>query len=282
MPGRGRPRNTRQGGDPTELIANRDPRHIKEIERLQQHIRELKLQQNKRNKETGSNSVVWDDGFDGEENPFGRRPPPQARSHNRGDILRSLGVRGVRVEIPEFTGTAQSDEFIDWISRGRPRNTRQGGDPTELIANRDPRDIKEIERLQQHIRELKLQQNKRNKETESNSVVWDDGFDGEENPFGRRPRPQARSHNRGDILRSQDAFFEYHSLMQNNSSVEQFIADFDSPMLGYDIEWDPEQEHLPDLVWTQYQLVFEKGYNEPCEHAQAAKERTSFETKTNM
>ncbi|GJV52625.1 hypothetical protein Tco_1448366, partial [Tanacetum coccineum] len=113
MPGRGRPRNTRQGGDPAEHVANRDPRDIEEIERLQQRIRELELQEDERNEETESNSAVWDDGFDGEENPFCRRPPPQARSQNRGDILRSLGVR---VEIPEFTGTAQPDEFIDWIS----------------------------------------------------------------------------------------------------------------------------------------------------------------------
>ncbi|GKE04161.1 reverse transcriptase domain-containing protein [Tanacetum coccineum] len=68
--------------------------------------------------------------------------------------------------------------------RGRPRNTRQGGDPAEPVANRDPRDVEEIERLQQRIRELEFQQDERNEETESNSVVWDDGFDGEENPFG--------------------------------------------------------------------------------------------------
>nr|GEV04127.1 reverse transcriptase domain-containing protein [Tanacetum cinerariifolium] len=113
MPGRGRPRNTRQGGDPAEPVAIRDPRDIEEIESLQQWIRELKLQQDKHNEETESNSVVWDDGFDREKNPFGRRPPPQARSQNRGDILHSLGVR---VEILKFMGTAQPDEFIDWIS----------------------------------------------------------------------------------------------------------------------------------------------------------------------
>ncbi|GJW07934.1 RNA-directed DNA polymerase, partial [Tanacetum coccineum] len=113
MPGRGRPRNTRQGGDPAEQVVNRDPRDIEEIERLQQRIREIELQEDERNEETESNSAVWDDGFDEEENHFCRRPPPQAHSQNRGDILRLLGVR---VEIPEFTGTTQLDEFIDWIS----------------------------------------------------------------------------------------------------------------------------------------------------------------------
>nr|GEU35783.1 retrotransposon protein, putative, Ty1-copia subclass [Tanacetum cinerariifolium] len=48
-----------------------------------------------------------------EENPFGRRPPPQARPQNRNNVLRSLGVR---VEIPDFAGAAQPNEFIDWLS----------------------------------------------------------------------------------------------------------------------------------------------------------------------
>nr|GEX45874.1 hypothetical protein [Tanacetum cinerariifolium] len=57
------------------------------------------------------------------------------------------------------------------LGRGRPRNTLQGGDPAEPVANRDPRDIEEIERLQQRIQELELQQDERNEETESNSVI---------------------------------------------------------------------------------------------------------------
>nr|GEY76652.1 RNA-directed DNA polymerase [Tanacetum cinerariifolium] len=113
MPGRGRPRNTRQGDAPIAPIANRDPRDVDEIERLQQWIRELKIQQDDRNEETESNSVVWDNDFDGQENPFGRRLPPQARPQNRDNVLRSLGVR---VEIPDFAGAVQPDEFIDWLS----------------------------------------------------------------------------------------------------------------------------------------------------------------------
>nr|GEZ02674.1 hypothetical protein [Tanacetum cinerariifolium] len=95
MLGRGRPRNTRQGDAPVALVTNRDPRD------------------DDRNEETESDSVVWDDDFDREENPFGRRPPPQARPLNCDNVLRSLGVR---VEIPDFVGAAQPDEFIDWLS----------------------------------------------------------------------------------------------------------------------------------------------------------------------
>nr|GEU92252.1 RNA-directed DNA polymerase, eukaryota, reverse transcriptase zinc-binding domain protein [Tanacetum cinerariifolium] len=57
MPGRGRPRNTRQG--------------------------DARVAPDDRNEETDSDSVIWDDDFDGEENPFGRPQP---------------------------------DEFIDWLS----------------------------------------------------------------------------------------------------------------------------------------------------------------------
>nr|GEX10861.1 putative reverse transcriptase domain-containing protein [Tanacetum cinerariifolium] len=113
MLGRGRPRNTRQGDAPVALVTNRDPRDVEDIERLQQRIRELEIQQDDRNEETESDSVVWDDDFDREENPFGRRPPPQARPLNCDNVLRSLGVR---VEIPDFVGAAQPDEFIDWLS----------------------------------------------------------------------------------------------------------------------------------------------------------------------
>ncbi|GKC32679.1 hypothetical protein Tco_1039973 [Tanacetum coccineum] len=113
MVGRGRPRNTRQGDAPVAPVANRDPRDVEEIERLQQRIKELEIQQDDRDEETESESVVWDDGFDREENPFGRCPPHQARPQNRNNDLRSLGVR---VEIPDFAGAAQPDEFIDWLS----------------------------------------------------------------------------------------------------------------------------------------------------------------------
>nr|GEY52831.1 reverse transcriptase domain-containing protein [Tanacetum cinerariifolium] len=82
-------------------------------ERLQQRIRELEIQLDDRNEKIESYSVVWDDDFDGEENPFGRRPLPQARPQNRDNVLRPLGVR---VEIRDFAGATQPDEFIDWLS----------------------------------------------------------------------------------------------------------------------------------------------------------------------
>ncbi|GJZ99408.1 reverse transcriptase domain-containing protein [Tanacetum coccineum] len=219
MPGKGRPRNTRQGSEPAEPVANRDPRDIEEIERLQQRIRELEFQQDERNEETESNSVVWDDGFDGEENPFGRRPPPQARPQNRGDILRSLGVR---VEISEFTGTAQPDEFIYWIStvervfdlRDIPDNLK-----VKVVAIK----LRKYASLWwDHVKQKRRQQGKSRVET------WD--------KMKKLLRAKFLP-----INYRQDAFFEYHSLMQNNSSVEQFIADFDRLRMRCGADEDEEQ-----------------------------------------
>nr|GEU53206.1 hypothetical protein [Tanacetum cinerariifolium] len=219
MPGRERPRNTRQCADPAEPVANRDPRDIEEIERLQQRIRELELRQDERNEETKSNSVVWDDGFDGEENPFGRRPPPQARSQNHGDILRSLGVR---VEIPKFTGTSQLDEFIEWIStvervfdlRDIPDNLK-----VKVVAIK----LRKYASLWwDHVKQKRSHQGKSRVET------WD--------KLKKLLRAKFLS-----INYRQDAILEYHSLMQNNSSVEQFIADFDRLRMRCGADEDEEQ-----------------------------------------
>ncbi|GKD67717.1 reverse transcriptase domain-containing protein, partial [Tanacetum coccineum] len=202
MPGKGRPQNTRQGGDPAKPVANRDLRDVEEIEILQQRIRELEFQQDERNEETESNSVVWDDGFDGEENPFGRRPPPQARPQNHGDILHSLGVQ---VKILEFTGTAQPGEFIDWIST------------VERVF--DLRDIPD--NLKVKVVAIKLRKY---------ASLW------------------------------QDTFFEYHSLMQNNSSVEQFIADFDRLHMRYGADEDEEQQSEGSSMGNVNQTASKRCY----------------------
>ncbi|KAJ0534065.1 hypothetical protein HanIR_Chr09g0415581 [Helianthus annuus] len=46
-------------------------------------------------------------------------------------------------------------------------------------------DLEEIRRLRQHVRDLELQQEMRKTETESSTIVWDEGGDGEQQPFSR-------------------------------------------------------------------------------------------------
>ncbi|MFS7954011.1 hypothetical protein Hanom_Chr07g00625311 [Helianthus anomalus] len=66
------------------------------------------------------------------------------------------------------------------------------------IGNRDPwdiikikrlrqrvRDLEEIRRLHQRVRDLELQRQMRKTETESSTVVWDEGGDEEEHSFSR-------------------------------------------------------------------------------------------------
>ena len=93
-------RRTAEVGNGFEL---RDPRDV-EIERLQQRIQELELQQEDR----WSSEQTWETQDEG--NPFsyvrGRR---DRRGVNRQEEpLRSLGLR---VEIPEFVGKSHPDDF---------------------------------------------------------------------------------------------------------------------------------------------------------------------------
>nr|GEV47197.1 hypothetical protein [Tanacetum cinerariifolium] len=166
---------------------------------------ELEIQQDDRNEETESDYVVWDDDFDGEENPFGRRPPSQARLQNRDNVLRSVRVC---IEILDFVGAAQPDEFIYWLST------------VERVF--DLRDIPD--HLKVKVVAIKLRKYA--------SLWWDHV------KHKRRQQGKARIETwdkMKKLLRakflpinySQDAFFEYHSLMQNNSFVEQFVVDFD-------------------------------------------------------
>ena len=108
----------------------RDPRDVEMIDRLQQRIQELDLQQLQREsqaEETETESNVWDDGPE-DVNPFGggkpryrdRRYHPRRNDYDvdrndryRDDPIRSLGLK---IEIPEFTGKVHPDDFIDWLS----------------------------------------------------------------------------------------------------------------------------------------------------------------------
>lgn len=100
-----------------------DPRDV-EIARLREQVRELQLnpfhRYERQYTNTQSESEVHEE--DDEYNPFSHprshnRTPPQRRhrtpQQTQGvDPLRSLGFR---MEIPEFAGGVQPDEFIDWL-----------------------------------------------------------------------------------------------------------------------------------------------------------------------
>ncbi|KAK1406131.1 hypothetical protein QVD17_41418 [Tagetes erecta] len=88
----------------------RDPRDVAEIERLQQRIRDLEFTQFHGDDASATESHMWDGEDEGFHNVFGHRPrqaPPPPVDH-----IRALGIR---TEIPEFEGSMQPDDFIDWL-----------------------------------------------------------------------------------------------------------------------------------------------------------------------
>ncbi|GKC57072.1 hypothetical protein Tco_1084670 [Tanacetum coccineum] len=107
-----------------------DPRDVETIERLQQRIQELKLQQlqpNSLTEEAETKPNVWDDEpvdvnpFDGRKHRYvNRLYQPRRNDHAvdhddkyHDDPIRSLGLK---IEIPDFTGKVHPDDFIDWLS----------------------------------------------------------------------------------------------------------------------------------------------------------------------
>nr|GEU66451.1 hypothetical protein [Tanacetum cinerariifolium] len=112
----------------------RDPHDVETIERLQQRIQELELQQlrpDSPEEEAKAEPSVWDD-EPVDANPFGEKNPRyvnrlyQPRRHDRvvdrddrygDDPIRSLGLK---IEILEFIGKVHPDDFIDWLSTDEP------------------------------------------------------------------------------------------------------------------------------------------------------------------
>ncbi|KAD6796394.1 hypothetical protein E3N88_07290 [Mikania micrantha] len=85
-----------------------DPRDVAEIERLQQQVCELELNQVNKDDESVTESVVWEEEDTGFHNVFGY---PHQRWTPPSDPIRALGIR---TNIPDFEGNMQQD-VIDWL-----------------------------------------------------------------------------------------------------------------------------------------------------------------------
>ncbi|GKB01683.1 reverse transcriptase domain-containing protein [Tanacetum coccineum] len=137
MVGRGRQtrnsnrRDTDRGNDGGQ----RDPCDV-EIERLQQRIRDLEIQQESPNEETKSEPHGWDVGGDEDHNPFGNFRQ-NFRGPNWEDPLRNMGMK---IEIPEFEGKAHPDDFIDWLStlKNKGRSTASRVTPSSRFTSTTP------------------------------------------------------------------------------------------------------------------------------------------------
>lgn len=221
MVGRGR-RNPRRHADGGNDGEQPDPCDI-EIERLQQRILELELQQEERNSEEAGLELH----FEGEEeNPFGipRRNAFETyqrhgQRQNHEDPLRSLGIR---IEIPEFDGKAQPDDFIDCVNTvERVFDLKDVPDPikVKLVALKLR---KSASLWWEHEKKRRQRDGKTKVETWSKMKKL---LQGKFLPVNHR----------------QEAFLDYHNAGQRSSSVEDFIAEFDRLRMRCAVEEEEEQ-----------------------------------------
>lgn len=219
--GRGRPRGTgnRRGGrgfGPNVADA-RDPRDI-EIERLQQRVQELELQQGSPGEESESDLSVEDDGYE-DDNPFAGIRGNHHNRRYRDDPLRSMGVK---VEIPEFSGKAQPDDFIDWLST------------VERVF-----DLREIpDNLKVKLVAIKLKQHA--------SLWWDHvkkqrRLDGKSKIESWEKMKKLLRHKFLPPNHRQQAFLDYQQLTQGTLSVEELINEFDRLRMRCDAAEEEEQ-----------------------------------------
>ncbi|XP_035836015.1 uncharacterized protein LOC118485763 [Helianthus annuus] len=221
--GRRAHRQDRRNADRGNEDYRRDPRDIEEIVRLQQRIRDLELQQEPRfGEDTDTDRDIWDDGTGYQDyNPFARQGlgNPFDQREPQPDPLRSLGIK---IEIPEFDGKMQPDEFLDWLHT------------VERIF--DLRDIPD--RFKVKLVAIKLRKyaslwwehvkKKRSQEGRSRVTTWE------------KMRKLLREKFLPPNYR-QEAFLDYHNHSQQSTTVEELIADFDRLRMRCGAEEEEEQ-----------------------------------------
>ncbi|KAJ0557370.1 putative retrotransposon gag domain-containing protein [Helianthus annuus] len=195
-----------------------DPRD-EEIDRLQQRVRELELRYEPRDEERTESD--FEEGDENRRNPFGERrtrnntPPPT-------DHLRSLGVR---VEIPEFEGQVQPDDFIEWIHTvERVFDLRDIPDhlKVKLVAIKLR---KHASLWWEHVRKKRIQEGKRKVDT------W------EKMKKLLKAKFLPANHR-------QDSYLDYHNCKQGTLSVEEFIMEFEKLRMRCGIDEEEEQVML--------------------------------------
>ncbi|XP_021991808.1 uncharacterized protein LOC110888596 [Helianthus annuus] len=222
--GRRAHRQDRRNADRGNEDYRRDPRDIEEIARQQQRIRDLELQQEPRfGEDTDTDRDIWDDGTGYQDyNPFARQGlgNPFDQREPQPDPLRSLGIK---IEIPEFDGKMQPDEFLDWLHT------------VERIF--DLRDIPD--RFKVKLVAIKLRKyaslwwehvkKKRSQEGRSRVTTWE------------KMRKLLREKFLPPNYR-QEAFLDYHNHSQQSTTVEELIADFDRLRMRCGAEEEEEEQ----------------------------------------
>jgi hypothetical protein len=224
-------RGRRTQANQPPLVPERDPRDIevenlrRQVQQLQERLQRVEASDHDASHHESDNEVSSEDGED--LNPF-----HQARSHASSDNTpphpRNLRLHDVqhhydvKVDIPEFEGRMQPDEFIDWL------NTIE-----RIFEYKDVPEHHKVKlvaiKLRKHAslwwEHVKKQ---RERERKSRIVTW-------EKMKKALKRKYLPDHYR------QDAFLKFHNFRQNELSVEDYTAEFDHSMMRCDIV-EPEEQ----------------------------------------
>ncbi|GKA46474.1 reverse transcriptase domain-containing protein [Tanacetum coccineum] len=211
-------------GDPAPPA--HDPRDVEMIERLQQRIQELELQQLQQDwpaEEAETESNAWDDGLV-DVNLFGRgkpryhdhcfRPHRNDLAVDHGDRYHDDSIRsmGLKIEIPEFTGKVHPDDFIDWLST--------------VKRVFDVRDIPD--KLKVKLIAIKLRQHA--------SLWWDHVK--KRRQIKGKSKVKTWEKMKAKFLpgnHRKEAFLDYHNLSQQNMIMVEVINEFDKLHMRCDV-----------------------------------------------
>jgi pentatricopeptide repeat protein len=195
------------------------------VQQLQERLQRVEASDHDASHHESDNEVSSEDGED--LNPF-HQARSQASSDNTPPHPRDLRLHNVqrhydvKVDIPEFEGRMQPDEFIDWL------NTIE-----RIFEYKDVPEHHKVKlvaiKLRKHAslwwEHVKKQ---RERERKSRIVTW-------EKMKKALKRKFLPDHYR------QDAFLKFHNFWQNELSVEDYTAEFDHSMMRCDIV-EPEEQ----------------------------------------
>jgi hypothetical protein len=224
-------RGRRTQANQPPLVPERDPRDIevenlrRQVQQLQERLQRVEASDHDAPHHESDNEVSSEDGED--LNPF-HQARSQASSDNTPPHPRDLRLHNVqrhydvKVDIPEFEGRMQPDEFIDWL------NTIE-----RIFEYKDVPEHHKVKlvaiKLRKHAslwwEHVKKQ---RERERKSRIVTW-------EKMKKALKRKYLPDHYR------QDAFLKFHNFRQNELSVEDYTAEFDHSMMRCDIV-EPEEQ----------------------------------------
>ncbi|GKA57705.1 putative CCCH-type zinc finger family protein [Tanacetum coccineum] len=226
---------------PRKNVNHRDLRDV-EIDDLRRQVQQLQ-EELARVKVVNEEDEVHDDDSDGEEeydNPFGSSSASDSghSSHQHRRVRRSRHDFDFKVDIPEFDGKIQPDEFLDWL-----HTVEKVFDFKEVSEDRKVKLV--AIKLRKHAglwwENLKM---RRVREGRKTIRTWEKM----KRELKRRFLPENYR---------QDSFLKFHNLKQQDKSAEEYTSEFDHLMIKCDIV-EPEEQTIARYLgglWSEISNV---------------------------